>query len=90
MPFVRCSVNGCSRKLQPILKVDPRDRDTWFYRECDLCLRPVCEKHSTEENGRIVCDRCSREREIASPSIPLINLGIAIERQPSDETVREE
>ena len=26
MSFVKCSVNGCSRKLQPILKVDPRDR----------------------------------------------------------------
>src|SRR5207247_111672 len=26
MPFVKCSVDGCSRKLQPVLKVDPRDR----------------------------------------------------------------
>jgi hypothetical protein len=25
--FVKCGVDGCSRKLQPILKVDPRDRD---------------------------------------------------------------
>ena len=38
MPFVKCSVDGCSRKLQPILKVDARDRDTWLYRECDVCL----------------------------------------------------
>ena len=38
MPFVKCSVDGCSRRLQPILKVDPRDRDTWFYPECDVCL----------------------------------------------------
>ncbi len=50
MPFVKCSVDGCSRKLQPILKVDPRDRDTWFYRECEVCLKPACEKHSSEES----------------------------------------
>jgi len=48
MPFVKCSVDGCSRKLQPVLKVDPRDRDTWLYRECDVCLKPACEKHSAE------------------------------------------
>ena len=29
MSFVKCSVDGCNRKLQPILKVDPRDRDTF-------------------------------------------------------------
>jgi len=46
MSFVKCSVDGCNRKLQPILKVDPRDRDTWFYRECDVCLKAACEKHS--------------------------------------------
>ena len=55
MPFVKCSVNGCNRKLQPILKVDPRDRDTWFYRECNVCLKPACEKHSSEVEGRIKC-----------------------------------
>ena len=38
MSFVKCSVDGCNRKLQPILKVDPRDRDTWLYRECDLLV----------------------------------------------------
>jgi hypothetical protein len=41
MPFVKCSVDGCSRKLQPILKVDPKDRETWVYRECDECFRPA-------------------------------------------------
>ena len=51
MPFVKCSVDGCSRKLQPILKVDPRDRDTWLYRECDVCLKPACEKHSVGGRG---------------------------------------
>src|SRR6266446_5070890 len=56
MFFVKCSVDGCNRKLQPILKVDPRDRDTWLYRECDLCLKPVCEKHSADVEGRIICD----------------------------------
>lgn len=58
MPFVKCSVNGCSRKLQPLLKVGPRDRDTWFYPECDRCLRPVCGEHSSEVEGKNICDRC--------------------------------
>ena len=46
MSFVKCSVDGCTRKLQPILKVDPRDRATWLYQDCDVCLKPACEKHS--------------------------------------------
>lgn len=78
MPFVPCSVAGCDRKLQPILKVDPRDRDTWFYRECDLCLKPVCEKHSAEQEGRIVCDRCRREAEAQQRPAGLIDLGIRL------------
>src|SRR5436305_7961313 len=53
MPSVKCSVDGCSRRLQPILKVEPRDRDTWLYRECDVCFRPVCEEHSSEAGGEI-------------------------------------
>ena len=72
MPFVKCSVDGCNKKLQPVLKPDPRDRETWLYRECDVCLRPACEKHSAEIDGRIVCDRC--RREAAAPG--LIDLGI--------------
>jgi hypothetical protein len=76
MPFVKCSVDGCSQKLQPILKVDPRDRDTWFYRECDFCLRPACEKHSEEIDGRIICARCRREREAKLQTPELIDLGI--------------
>ena len=79
MSFVKCSVDGCSRKLQPILKVDPKDRDTWFYRECDVCFRPVCEKHSTDVAGRIVCDRCQRETEAKGQSDGLIDLGIRLE-----------
>src|SRR5207249_2384176 len=75
MPFVKCSVDGCSRKLQPILKLDPRDRDTWFYRECDVCLQPACEKHSAEVEGRIICDRCHREAEAKKHSEELIDLG---------------
>lgn len=82
MPSVKCSVDGCSRKLQPILKVDRRDRDTWFYRECDMCLKPVCEKHSTEVNGRIVCDRCRREAEAKRQSEGLIDLGIRVRTEP--------
>ncbi len=75
MPFVKCSVDGCNRKLQPTLKVDPKDRDTWLYRECDVCLKPVCEKHSTEEGDRIICDRCRREAETQPQAQGLLNLG---------------
>ncbi len=64
MPFVKCSVDGCSRKLQPLLKVDPRDRDTWFYRECDVCFRPNHMKHSSKKlRVLLICDRCRREAE---------------------------
>jgi hypothetical protein len=48
MSVVKCSVDGCSRTLQPLLNADPRDRDTWFYRECDVCLKPACEEHTSE------------------------------------------
>jgi hypothetical protein len=75
MPFVKCSVDGCSTKLQPIAKLDPRDRETWLYRECDVCFRPACEKHSTEIDGRIVCDRCRREG-LLEQSAPLLDLGL--------------
>jgi hypothetical protein len=83
MSFVKCSVDGCSRKLQPILKVDPRDRDTWFYRECDACHKPACEKHSAEVEGRIICDRCGREAEADKRSAGLIDLGFR--RRPEAE-----
>ena len=76
MPFVKCGVGGCSRKLQPIWKVEPRERDTWLYRECDLCHRPVCEEHSSEVAGQIICDRCRREMESEPPPIQLIDLNI--------------
>jgi len=82
MSFVKCSVDGCNRKLQPILKVDPRDRDTWFYRECDVCLKPACAKHSSEEVGRIICDRCRREAEAQQRSLGLINLGLRLRPEP--------
>ncbi len=81
MPFVKCSVDGCSRKLQPILKVDPRDRDTWFYRECELCLKPACEEHSSGVEGRIICDRCRREAEAQQRSAGLIDLGFRLRRE---------
>jgi hypothetical protein len=76
MPFVMCRVDGCSRKLQPILKVDPKDRDTWFYRECDVCHKPVCEKHSSEIEGGIICNRCRREVDAKRQNSGLIDLGI--------------
>ena len=81
MYFVKCSVDGCNRKLQPILKVDPRDRDTWLYRECDVCLKPVCEKHCSEGEGRIICDRCRREAEGQQHSQGLIDLGFRMRRE---------
>ena len=76
MPAVKCSVNGCTRKLQPILKVDPRDRDTWFYQECDVCFKPVCGKHSTEVEDRIICDRCRKAAETRESQVRLIDIGI--------------
>jgi hypothetical protein len=82
MPFVKCSVDGCSRKLQPILKVDPRDRDTWFYRECDVCFKPACEEHSTEVEGRIICDRCRREAEAEHRPSGLFDLELRLRPEP--------
>ena len=81
MPFVKCAVDGCNQRLQPVLKVDPRDRDTWLYPECDECGRPACEKHSSEVEGKVVCDRCRREIEAREPPVQLIDLGI----RPSSE-----
>ena len=77
VPFVMCSVYGCNRKLQPILKVDPADRATWVYRECDRCLRPACADHSTEVGGRIICDRCRRADDARRLPIPLLDPGTA-------------
>ena len=84
MPSVKCSIGGCDKKLQPILKVDPKDRDTWFYRECDKCFRPVCEKHSADVDGKIVCDRCREESEVKQ-SDPLIDLGIRLPSKGKDD-----
>jgi hypothetical protein len=75
VPFVKCSVDGCNARLQPIAKPILTDKDTWVYRECDRCLRPACEKHSSEVGGEIVCDRCRREDEGQRLPIPLIDLG---------------
>ncbi len=75
MPFVKCSVGGCSRRLQPLLKVDPRDRDTWLYPECEVCGRAACEEHSSWEAGRVVCDRCRVVTDAPRSSLPLITLG---------------
>ena len=82
MPFVKCSVDGCSRKLQPILKVDPRDRDTWVYREYDVCLKPACEKHSAEVEGRIICDRCRREAQAQEQSAEPLDIGFRLRPEP--------
>ncbi|HEX4588471.1 MAG TPA: hypothetical protein VH120_00970 [Gemmataceae bacterium] len=82
MSFVKCSVDGCNRRLQPILKVHPRDRDTWLYRECDVCLKPVCPKHSTEQGDRIICDRCRREAAAPQQSGGLIELNLRERPKP--------
>jgi hypothetical protein len=82
MSFVKCSVDGCSKRLQPILKVDPKDRDTWFYRECDVCLKPACEKHSAEVERRLICDRCRREAGAEQQSTGLIDLSIRLPPRP--------
>ena len=81
MAAVRCSVDGCSRRLQPALKVDPRDSDTWIYPECDVCGGYVCEEHCSEVEGQVVCDRCRREAEAP----PLLGLGLL---PPADCAVR--
>jgi hypothetical protein len=74
MPFVKCSVGGCSRRLQPILKVDPRDRDTWLYTECEECGRAACGEHTSWQGGRMICDRCLPV--IQSKEAPVIELGL--------------
>jgi hypothetical protein len=72
MPAIKCSVDGCGRRLQPLWKVDVRDRDTWVYPECDVCHCPACERHLSQDGGgRAVCDRCRREAEAARPLLPL-------------------
>jgi hypothetical protein len=76
MPSVKCSVGGCSRRLQPVLKVDPRDRDTWLYPECEECGRPACDGHSSWYEGRAVCDRCLRAIEERESPVRLIDLGL--------------
>src|SRR5688572_5847367 len=75
MPFVKCDVDGCNTKLQPLWKPDPNDRETWLYRECDVCFRPACEKHSEEIDDQIVCDRCRRKRA-AEQLPPVLDLGL--------------
>jgi len=73
MPYVKCSVGGCNARLQPISKPIPGDWDTWVYRECDRCFRPVCEEHSSEAGGQIICDRCRREDESRRLPIPVLD-----------------
>lgn len=76
MPAVKCSVDGCGARLQPLVKPDPRDRESWVYRECDVCFKPVCEKHATEVAGNLVCDRCRREQAATLPGPELLDLGL--------------
>jgi hypothetical protein len=75
MTFVKCSVDGYGARLQPIAK-PLRDKENWVYRECDRCLRPVCEEHFSEVGDEIVCDRCRRNEEAQTVSTDLIDLKI--------------
>ena len=74
MPFIKCSVGGCSRRLQPMLKVDPRDRNTWLYPECEECGRPVCDEHVSVVSGRAICERC--RLQIEDREVPVLQLGL--------------
>ena len=76
MPCVKCGVDGYNTRLQPVLKPDPRDRESWVYREGDVCFRPACEKHATAIDGRIVCARCRRAMESRRAKDQLIDLGV--------------
>ena len=76
MAMVKCGVDGCNRRLQPYLKVDPRDRDTWLYQECSRCGRPACDEHVAEVEDKLVCTRCLRE---ARP-VELLDLGLGDDR----------
>ena len=87
MPFVKCSVDGCNKKLQPLLKLDPRDRETWTYRECDVCFRPACEKHAPEVDGRLVCDRCRRELAARQAQPEILDLGLRLGRPSRPESL---
>jgi len=78
MPAVKCGVDGCSRRLQPVLKPDVRDRGTWLYPECDVCFKPACEEHTSEIDGRVVCDRCRREAARKASAPVLIDLGMRL------------
>ena len=47
-------------------------------RECEVCLKPTCEEHSSEVEVQIICDRCRRESEVKQQSAGLIDLGIRL------------
>ena len=51
MPFVKCSVDGCNYKAPADLEADPRDRETWVYRECDICF-PARLREALDRNRR--------------------------------------
>ena len=76
MAAVTCGVGGCGRRLQPLLKVDPRDRDTWLYPECEACGRAACDDHSSRDGGRVVCDRCRQRLE--ERNRPVLQLGLKL------------
>lgn len=86
MARVLCSVDGCNARLQPLQKPDPQDRETWAYPECDLCFRPACAKHSSEIDGKIVCDRCRREKGLGQQPLELVDLGIRSHRAENGDT----
>lgn len=56
-----CSV--CGAKLKPIFKCTP-DPNDWFWRECDTCMEPCCDKCSdVDDNGVCECTDCYQGRK---------------------------
>ena len=76
MPAVKCGVNGCGRRLQPLMKVHPRVRDTWVDPECEACGQPACGDHTSWFDEQVVCDRCRVRAEGRGLATELIDLGL--------------
>ena len=51
----------CGKPSEIIYKDNVRDSDTWFYRECEDCLRHLCETCGDREPDSL-CDDCANER----------------------------
>ena len=61
MPFVKCSVDGCNRRLQPIFKLDARVRTPGLPGVRCVPETRLSETFVGAKDGRIICDRCRRK-----------------------------